>query len=138
MLTSGLGAVSAIASAPDAAHQLTGRLPNATVFVFLDLDEDGNKLPSESGIGGVTVTLVDAEGNVIATNVTGSDGSIGFPEQFVDLDTDYFLVLTVPEGYTNTSPTSVQILPSEDGSIVVEFGLKLLAHELFAPTLSRD
>ncbi|MEX1019474.1 MAG: SdrD B-like domain-containing protein [Litorilinea sp.] len=138
LLTSLSGAVAAVASAPDAARQITGRLPNATVFVFLDLNENGTKTPTEPGIGDVTVILQDENGTIIDTRVTDNDGTIGFPDRIVDVESDYFMVVTVPEGYTNTSPTSVQIEPSEDGSVVIEFGLKLLAHELYVPTVARD
>ncbi|MBT8197957.1 MAG: carboxypeptidase regulatory-like domain-containing protein, partial [Acidimicrobiia bacterium] len=46
--------------------------------VWLDADGDGTLDGSEQGIGGVTVELRDASGNVVGTTVTNTDGTFSF------------------------------------------------------------
>ncbi|MEM8930060.1 MAG: SdrD B-like domain-containing protein, partial [Acidobacteriota bacterium] len=46
--------------------------------VWLDRDSDTAFDPAESGIDGVTVDLLDASGDVIATTTTATDGSFSF------------------------------------------------------------
>jgi uncharacterized repeat protein (TIGR01451 family) len=48
--------------------------------VWLDEDGDGLQDAGEAGIGGVTVTLRNSGGTVIATTVTGTDGGYLFPD----------------------------------------------------------
>ncbi|MGB9753387.1 SdrD B-like domain-containing protein [Roseiflexus castenholzii] len=47
-------------------------------FVYVDSDNDGVFDTGESGIGGVTVTLLDSLGNVVSTTLTLADGSYRF------------------------------------------------------------
>ncbi|MEM8550891.1 MAG: SdrD B-like domain-containing protein, partial [Pseudomonadota bacterium] len=47
-------------------------------FIFTDTDEDGIQDPGEQGREGVTVNLLDENGNVLETVVTGPDGSYSF------------------------------------------------------------
>ncbi len=47
--------------------------------IWLDVDGDGVEDPGEPGIPGVTVTLLDGSGNVIATDITDDSGSYSFP-----------------------------------------------------------
>ncbi|MCH9670195.1 MAG: carboxypeptidase regulatory-like domain-containing protein [Gammaproteobacteria bacterium] len=47
-------------------------------FVWSDTNGDGVQDAGEPGVGGVTVNLKDAGGNVIASTTTASDGSYGF------------------------------------------------------------
>ena len=47
--------------------------------VWYDADRDGTLDPGESGIGGVTVNLLDNSGNVIATVTSNPDGTFTFP-----------------------------------------------------------
>jgi fimbrial isopeptide formation D2 family protein/uncharacterized repeat protein (TIGR01451 family) len=47
-------------------------------FVYVDSDDDGVFDAGESGIGGVTVTLLDNLGNVVSTTLTLADGSYRF------------------------------------------------------------
>ncbi len=49
-----------------------------TNSVWLDLDDDGAFDPSEEGIAEVTVDLLDASGDVIATTRTALDGTFSF------------------------------------------------------------
>ncbi len=46
--------------------------------VWFDANRDGILDPTESGIGGVTVNLLDSNGDVIATVVTNPDGTFTF------------------------------------------------------------
>jgi uncharacterized repeat protein (TIGR01451 family) len=50
--------------------------------VWLDVDGDGTYDEGESPIGGVTVTLVDLDGEVVATTVTADDGTYRFDDLF--------------------------------------------------------
>jgi len=63
-------------------------------LVWLDLDGDGTQGPTEPGVAGVTVTLLDASGVVVASTVTAADGTYGF----VVPPGDYEVVVTPPGG----------------------------------------
>jgi uncharacterized repeat protein (TIGR01451 family) len=52
-------------------------------YVWLDPDKDGVQDPDETPIGGVTVELLDASGNVIATTTTDAAGQYYFNESNV-------------------------------------------------------
>ncbi len=76
--------------------------------VFNDLDADSVEEAGEAGIGGVTVDLLDALGNVIATTTTDASGNYTFP----DLpDGDYRVAVTdvgkILDGYSLTSGLDV-------------------------------
>ncbi|MCP3981395.1 MAG: hypothetical protein GY716_19015, partial [bacterium] len=47
-------------------------------YVWVDANSDGVQDPGESGIGGVTLDLIDGSGSVLATATTGVDGSYLF------------------------------------------------------------
>ncbi len=47
--------------------------------VWYDADRNGSLNAGESGIGGVTVNLLDSSGNVIATVTSNPDGTFSFP-----------------------------------------------------------
>ncbi|MCB1054930.1 MAG: carboxypeptidase regulatory-like domain-containing protein, partial [Acidobacteria bacterium] len=57
-----------------------GYVGNASLgdLVWIDLDGDGLQGPGEDGIGGVTVNLFDAGGNLLASTVTDGAGVYGF------------------------------------------------------------
>ena len=65
--------------------------------VWTDLDADGIQDAGETGLGGVTVTLLDAGGSTVASTTTAADGSYLFtgisPGQ-------YRVEFTTPAGYT--------------------------------------
>ncbi|MGF1677722.1 MAG: beta strand repeat-containing protein [Candidatus Methylacidiphilales bacterium] len=72
-----------IAAGQDATGYLFGELTPASIsgFVYLDLDNDGVKDPTESGLVGVTITLTGTNDLGAAVNlntVTGADGSYSF------------------------------------------------------------
>ena len=57
-----------------------GAFTNTTIgdLVWEDLDDDGIQDPGEPGVEGVTVTLYNAVGDVVAATATAADGSYGF------------------------------------------------------------
>jgi len=75
--------------------------PTASVgnFVWFDADGDGFQDPNEVGISGVTVTLLDSAGNVVATTVT--DGNGGYLFDDVEPGT-YSVQFTSPVGMNPT------------------------------------
>lgn len=69
--------------------------------VFIDLDRNGIQDGDEPGVAGVTVTLLDADGNVVATQVTDENGDFLFTglmpgDYTVVLDPDTFPAGVVP------------------------------------------
>jgi len=63
--------------------------------VYEDADNSGN-MEDEAGFDGITVTLVDADGNVVATTTTNPDGSYLF--EHVAGGADYTVVTGTPAG----------------------------------------
>jgi len=47
-------------------------------FIWLDLDGDGELDEEEEGLSGITVTLLDENGNVVATTTTNNNGNYTF------------------------------------------------------------
>lgn len=87
--------------------------------IWSDADGDGVQDPGERGIEGVTVELLDRGGSVIATTVTGADGSYLFegvaPEQYtVRVDAS-----SLPAGYVLTGDPDA----SADGQSTLTLGL---------------
>jgi acetyltransferase-like isoleucine patch superfamily enzyme len=56
-------------------------------YVWIDADGDGIQDDGEVPVAGVTVTLLDADGNVVATTTTDEDGFYAFTD--LQPDTDY-------------------------------------------------
>jgi protocatechuate 3,4-dioxygenase beta subunit len=76
--------------------------------VWLDSDGDGTQDVGEPGVAGVTVSLYDAAGNLVATTVTDGTGKY----MFTDLvPGDYSLSFTPPADYTFTSSNT----PGDNG-----------------------
>jgi len=72
-------------------------------YVWEDSDKDGIQDPNESGVGGVTVKLLDSSGKLVGTTTTGNDGKY----QFDNLENgDYRVEFTPPAGYNITTPNS--------------------------------
>ncbi|MCP4105010.1 MAG: Cna B-type domain-containing protein [Desulfobacteraceae bacterium] len=89
-------------------------------MVFNDTDGDGIPEAGETGLGGVTVKLTDtATGEVVATTVTASDGSYSFGNIG---EGSYTATETDPEGFTSTTPNSVPVTISGNGSATANFG----------------
>ncbi len=69
-------------------------------YVWFDADQDGIQDPSESGIAGVVVELLDASGNVVATTTTDGNGMYLFDN--VDPG-DYSVQFSEPIGMVPTA-----------------------------------
>jgi large repetitive protein len=74
--------------------------------VFVDADKDGIQDPTEPGKPGVTLTLKDKDGNVVATTVTGPDGSYSFPNL---PSGDYTITETQPNGLGSSTLNIVPV-----------------------------
>jgi hypothetical protein len=108
----------------------TGRIGS---LVWKDSDGDGLQDAGEPGIGGVTVYLKNSSGNVIATDVTDSDGVYGFEGLYAGT---YTVVVYTPSGYTRTtsqvgsnravdsngSPASVTLATNSSSDLTIDFG----------------
>ncbi len=59
-----------------------GFVPPSSIgdLVWTDSDRDGVRDPSEPGVVGVTVTLIDEDGETVATTTTAADGTYLFPD----------------------------------------------------------
>ena len=68
----------AVADADPSNYFGTTLLGSISDKVFEDLDRDGVQDPSEPGVGGVVVNLLDADGTVLATTTTAADGTYLF------------------------------------------------------------
>ncbi|MCP3979432.1 MAG: hypothetical protein GY716_08895, partial [bacterium] len=87
-------------------------------YVWVDANSDTVQDPGESGIGGVTLDLIDGSGAVVATTTTGTDGSYLFagvaPGSYTVAVTDTAGVLAAG-GFSLTSSAD---FPSETDSTV--------------------
>ncbi|WP_119696678.1 SdrD B-like domain-containing protein [Microbacterium halotolerans] len=81
-------------------------------YVWIDSDKDGVQDPDEAPVEGVTVTLRDTDGNVVATTVTDADGAYYFGAvDGLEPDTEYDVVIDASNftdgalvGYHATEP----------------------------------
>ncbi|MBD1889535.1 SdrD B-like domain-containing protein [Coleofasciculus sp. FACHB-SPT9] len=92
-------------------------------LVFNDLDGNGTKDPDEPGISGVTVTLRDANGNIIATTTTDANGNYSFTNLPVG---NYIIDVTDPAGFTlTTSNDSVPVTFTPGKAVTnIDFGFR--------------
>ncbi|MFC7431822.1 MULTISPECIES: SdrD B-like domain-containing protein [unclassified Agrococcus] len=92
-----------------------GLVPTGEIgdLVFHDEDRDGVRDAGEAGIGGVTVRLVDADGDVVAETVTAADGSYLFEDVAPGAYVVRIDLSTVPSGY---------VLTQGEAEIAVEVG----------------
>lgn len=101
-------------------RQLPGTIAGSTVFI----DQNGNGVQdaNEPGIPGVTITLLDTNGNVVATTVTDANGNyafLGLPPG------DYTVRISPPPGFTLTTPTTVNVtLTAAQNATNINFGLR--------------
>ena len=112
--------------------------PAVGTRVWLDTDRDGLQDVNEPGIPGVTLTLKDALGNVLATTTTDADGNYLFD------DTDglvfgqaFSVAITYPPGYVPTTAgdgtnpldsstgtaTSIELAAGTPVDLTLDFGL---------------
>ncbi|WP_353931014.1 SdrD B-like domain-containing protein [Okeanomitos corallinicola TIOX110] len=84
-----------------AAVELTSLYQPASLgnFVFEDSDGDGTQDAGETGIGGVTVNLLDTNGDVVATTTTDANGGYEFTGL---IPGDYQVQFVPPAGYDFT------------------------------------
>jgi uncharacterized repeat protein (TIGR01451 family) len=87
--------------------------------VFNDTNGDGQRDPSENGIGGVKVELVDSTGQVITSTLTAGDGTYHFPNVPPG---DYIVRESDPQGFTSTTPNTVAVTVTPGGSATANFG----------------
>ncbi len=99
-----------------------GTAGNASLgdYVFYDNNKNGIQEAGELGVGGVTVTLYDDLGNVLAITMTNSNGYYLFP----NLDADDYVVgfTNLPQGYI-FSPQDIGGTESLDSDVNVSSGL---------------
>ncbi|MCP5525388.1 MAG: hypothetical protein H7A47_01105 [Verrucomicrobiales bacterium] len=99
-------------------------------IVFDDINGSGVRDPGEPGLGGVTVFLVDADGNGMETRTEPSGAY-----QFTPNSSGLHSVIEVdPVGFTSTSPNLRQINVTGDGAAFVSFadqGLGQVAGAVF-------
>jgi hypothetical protein len=69
--------------------------------VFNDANGDGRREPVEHGLAGVTVQLLDGDGNLVATTQTDAQGHYRFAQ--LDLGS-YQVVIVTPAGGQQTTP----------------------------------
>jgi uncharacterized repeat protein (TIGR01451 family) len=88
--------------------------------VWVDIDRDGVLDAGEPGrVGGVTITLLDTSGNVIATTTTAADGTYSF----VGLPAgDYVVREQQPSAYGSSTPNELPVTLPVGGLNNVNFG----------------
>ncbi|MEZ4884190.1 MAG: SdrD B-like domain-containing protein [Chitinophagales bacterium] len=109
-----------------------GYLPLARLgdFVWLDLDKDGNQDEGEPGIEGVTVTLLDENGDEIATTTTDENGLYSF-EGLMPGTYTVFVAANGPNGETPTTGTSqTTTLTAGQQDLTLDFGYAPLLNSL--------
>ena len=85
-------------------------------IVFVDLNDNGSQENGESGLAGVTITLVGTG----QTRITGSNGSYSF----IDINPGtYNLTVAIPTGYLNTTPGTTSCNLTSGGTCNNYFGL---------------
>ncbi len=103
-------------------------------YKYLDPDGDGEHDEGEPGLAGVTIRLLDAEGRVLDTRVTGSEGHFLFDGLRPG---EYSVEEIVPEGYKATSQVkeSFSLEPGEEKR--VDFlNAVLVAGEVVTPPVT--
>ena len=78
--------------------------------VYNDMDADGDFADSDGPIAGVTISLLDENGNVIATTTTDSNGDYIFTGL---LPGDYTVVEADPNGFVSSTPNEIEVNLSE-------------------------
>jgi len=87
-------------------------------FVFLDLNCDGIQQPTDPGVAGVSVFLLDAQGTILATTFTDADGKYLFDNLAPG---DYQVRFTPPVGFAFTKANAGA--PGEDSDADPSTGL---------------
>jgi hypothetical protein len=90
-------------------------------------DEDGGSFDrGDVGVPGVTVNLLDSNGNLVASTTTDNGGNYEFTEQAGIPGTgNYTVSVVVPAGFTNVTPISVSVaLTRGNLNLEVDFGVE--------------
>ncbi|MBV7335689.1 carboxypeptidase regulatory-like domain-containing protein [Chloroflexi bacterium TSY] len=115
-------------------------------IVFVDINGDGEQDPSEVGLGGVVLVLLDPDGKVTKTTTTAGDGSYIFTDCGQSLNVqavqaglvaelrapnancvgDYTVQEVEPDGYVSTMPGQVDVTVPVGGSGRANFGDRLI------------
>lgn len=91
--------------------------------VFIDADRDGRQDRGEPGLAGITVELLDLDGNLVASAITARNGSYTFEE--VDLGM-YRVRVSLPTGLKPTSCMTVAAdLTRAEAIAGIDFGVAL-------------
>ncbi len=92
---------------------------NITGVVYKDANANGTREGGDTGIAGVTITLKDTLGAVVATTTTAADGSYGF---FGLPAASYQVEETQPAGYASSTPDLQPVTVPSGGTASVDFG----------------
>jgi len=95
------------------------RTGDVIVNKYEDLDADGVKDLSEQPLAGWTMTLVDAEGNVVASGVTDANGQVFFDNLGCGV---YTVTETLQDGWVNVTPIEQTVTVVMDETAEVTFG----------------
>ncbi|NJM42494.1 MAG: DUF11 domain-containing protein [Anaerolineae bacterium] len=88
--------------------------------VWYDRDRNGVRDADEtSNIGGVVLTLLDLEGNVVMTTTTDANGNYAFTNLLVG---NYTIVETQPGGYGSSTPNTLNVSVPLGGLTNQNFG----------------
>ena len=87
--------------------------------VYLDANRDTVLNAGESGLSGLTVTLKDSGGNVVATTTTGANGAYSFGNVAPGT---YTVVETVKTGYGTDTPVTLPVTVGTAPVTGVNFG----------------
>ncbi|BAN03690.1 SdrD B-like domain-containing protein [Ilumatobacter coccineus] len=86
--------------------------------IFIDMNNNGVQDAGEGGASGVTVTLLDEDGNVVATTETDEDGNFLFD----DLPPGTYTVVLDPDTFPHGLGLTVDPDGNPDGRFVVTIG----------------
>jgi LPXTG-site transpeptidase (sortase) family protein len=101
-------------------RMLSGGNPASISGTVYD-DTNGNSARDggEAGLAGVTVELLDSNGNVVATTLTAPAGSYSLINLVPGI---YTVRETDPTGYVSTTPNDVGVILGDGTAAVVDFG----------------
>jgi hypothetical protein len=116
----------------DFGYRGTARIGNR---VWNDVDGDGLQEVGEAALNGVTVRLLDGDGNVLSTTVTSGDGIYSFANLAAGTYSVQVVSSTLPAGYTptfdidgpGTPHTATVILANGATNNDVDFGYRVSA-----------
>jgi RHS repeat-associated protein len=87
--------------------------------VFNDTNGDGQQQPGEPGLSGWTVNLENANGQVVASTQTGTDGSYSFANVMPGV---YAVQEVLPAGWTQTAGPTENVVVDPNLSSTADFG----------------